>query len=587
MQRFLFFCLVISLLLSLIAVAQGAIPAPGKTVILADPNDPYYTLAEEIAQREALPVLHSLDDALAQNPVFLLWVVSPSRLSDQAMVEFGLAMRDRQQAISTGIISGSTLEQARDLWQRASQVQGQRAFAVNNVNPTAGIYEGRVIAFDESVTSLQPLTRTSLKQALQNADYLTFTGHGGEKWWQLNQAPVFRASEISQLPPVVISSAGCNTFRIWILGSIALSFTDKGAAAYTGFAYSPNAGYLIGAYEDLPFRYTWPDFPIGHVVQVQNRGTLKGFARFPYYHLLGDPRIALQTRPPYRLVNDQEEGNTRTLTIADAPAGAIPVHVAGGAGYSFVTIPGVTAAWERDSFYNSRLQMVNVGDDKYLLFVHQGGDLELHLRLRPPWHWIVSDLLADSLDHALLFLPVGGGDIIALVFGGVAWAITGWVLLRRKDTIQALVPAALTGLGFAALHSLYALVRLDHVTITSKTLEFRPLSLVGTFLLVSCGVFLYLNAGSRLAKAIALSVATSSTWAAAIFSLGVIALSNSFSQAKAGTAIWNYALGLAPLGALVFECVLFGLVFLALRRKKVKTIKSGIRTGAQKSKAAA
>ena len=57
-----------------------------------------------------------------------------------------------------------------------------------------------------------------------------------------------------------------------------------------------------------------------------------------------------------------------------------------------------------------------------------------------------------------------------------------------------LLPAALIGLAFAALHGLYLFARLDRVTITSKLVQFNPLALVSTFLLVSCGAFFFLNA---------------------------------------------------------------------------------------------
>jgi hypothetical protein len=94
-----------------------------------------------------------------------------------------------------------------------------------------------------------------------------------------------------------MGTASCNTVRLWNEDSIALRFVDQGAAANSGFVYSPNEGYLIGEFDGLSFRYTWPDFPIGHVIQAQNRSTLQGFAQFPYQHLLGGPQIALQTEP--------------------------------------------------------------------------------------------------------------------------------------------------------------------------------------------------------------------------------------------------------------------------------------------------
>ena len=171
--------------------------------------------------------------------------------------------------------------------------------------------------------------------------------------------------------------------------------------------WSPNEGYLIGEFIDLPFRYSWPGFPIGHIVQAQNQGALQGFASLPYYHLLGDPRIALQQEAPYSVQDDRVEGLTRIVKYADAPAGLIPIRIPNAAGYSFVEAPGVTAAWESDPFYNSRLQMVNIGSDKYVLLVHAGGDFSLRLQTSPPWYWVIADPLIDSLDQVLLFNEVG------------------------------------------------------------------------------------------------------------------------------------------------------------------------------------
>jgi hypothetical protein len=540
------------------------------TVILADRDDPYYALAEQIAHQETLPILESLDEVMAQDPMFLLWVASPSRLSDQVLVDFGLAMRNRESAISAGIISGATLDKARELWLRASQVSGQRVIAATAANPSGNI-EAKITILDEEGATVQALTKENLVRGLQEADYLTFAGHGGGSHLELYKNALLRPAGIPRLPPIVIATASCNTFRIFQKDSIALAFVSKGAAAYAGFAYSPNEGYLIGEFEGLPFRYTWPDFTIGQVIQVQIHGTLQGFARFPYYHLLGDPRIALQAEAPYDLVTDHEEGNVRTLTYADAATGFIPVRIPGGARYSFVEIVGATAAWQRDPFYNSRLQMVNIREDKYLLFDHDGGDFTLRLCLRPKWYWMATDFLTDSLDEILVYGAQTGGDIISFFAGGIAMVGVLWMLRRSKEAARALVPSAVTGIGFAALQGLYALARLDEVAITSKVVEFSPLSVAATFLLTFCGAFLFLNARSRLVKVCALLVATFPTWAAIAFSMGIIATVNVFVfQRELGTDLYNYALGLLPLGAFVFECVAFGVTFFVLRRWRAR-----------------
>ncbi len=539
--------------------AGSPVPSQSNAVILVSANDPYYTLAQEIAQHETLPVVHSFQEALARNPTFLLWVVSPANLSDQSLIAFSLALKERTSAISVGIISGDTLENARDLWRRATQVKGQRVMAVNGY-PAAWIAQGRIMVKSEGESAILPLTTPSLQQALQNADYLTFTGHGGRRYWRLDENTAFDSADVPRLGPVVIGAASCNTFRIWEKDSIALAFARQGAAAYAGFAYSPNEGYLIGEFDGLPFRYTWPDFPIGHVVQAQNRGTLQGFARFPYYYLLGDPRIALQTRPPYRLLADLPTSETRTLSYADAPAGVIPVRIPDGARYRFVEISGVAAAWDNAPFYNANLQTVNIQNDKYLLFVHRGGDFTLHLRPHPPWYWVAADLLTDSLDHALIYIQRTGGDVLALFAACLASMGVAWSLVRRKAPPRTLALAALTGLGFAALQGMYVLARSGQIDITSKPVKFSFLSLVGTGLLAGCGAFLYLNAGSRLVRETAIGVAVLPTLAATVFGLGVITVTNVLFASRLGTSLYNYALGALSLGALIFQAALFELI---------------------------
>lgn len=553
------------LVLALFAPVAGEQP---RTLILADPDDTYYALAEEIAREEGLSIAHTLEEVLARDPIFLLWVASPGHLSEQRLVDLGLALRDRPSAISVGIITGSTLEDARNLWLRASEVKVERAFAANAENP-AGHIEAGIMAYDGAEATVLPLTRQNLVESLLEAGYLTFSGHGGKGFLGLDADTglELRPEHIPPLPPAVIATGSCNTFRPWEEGSIAMDFADKGAAAYAGFLFSPNAGYLIGLYEGLPFRYTWPGFPIGHAVQVQNHGTLQGFAQFPYYYLLGDPRIALQPEAPHRLVEDRVDGKRRTMAFAGAPAGVIPLRIPGGAEYTFVDIPGAAAAWERDPFYNARLQMADIGGDKYVLFEHGGGEFTVQLRTSPPWYWVPADVLTDALDNTLLFLQEGGGDLLLLIAGGLALVPVAVLLLSKKAPARRLIPAVLTGLGFAVLHGLYALVRLERLTITSKVVVFHPLSLVNTFLLVAAGAFLYLSARSWRGRLVAILVASLGAVAPVVLGLGFMPLANAvIVKPRLGTGLWNYAPGWQGLVVLVFEWVLLGLVFWAVSK---------------------
>ena len=78
LQSAVILSLVALLLTPFVAIqAADSGPARDETLILADPEDPYYPLAEEIAGQEGLPIAHTLDEALAQDPSFLLWIISP------------------------------------------------------------------------------------------------------------------------------------------------------------------------------------------------------------------------------------------------------------------------------------------------------------------------------------------------------------------------------------------------------------------------------------------------------------------------------------------------------------------------------
>ena len=395
-----------------------------QTVVLSNPTDPYYPLAEEIAQTETLLLVRTLDEALARNPVFLLWVVSPSALSDRVLSDFGLAMRDRQSAISVGLISGSTEEKARELWQQQS-LFNNRCFA-------AVAREGRISSPDERHATQQPLTRENLLNTLRQADYLIYDGHGTRRSFGLpDKDALLVSADIPPLPPLVVSAGACQTFRLWSEDSIALGFTDRGAAAYAGFVHSPN-GYLMGQPDGFPWRYTWPEFPIGHAIQVQNHGLQQGSLYWPFYLLLGDPRLALQKEAPYTLVDDYEAANTRILHFSNAPAGIIPVYIPDAAQYSFVAIPNVAAAWAGDPFYSGTLQMINIGADKYLLFIHRGGDFTVRLAPQPPWYWPVVDPLIDALDHTTVIHHFAGSLWPNLAITGSVLLVIGWLLLRRK-----------------------------------------------------------------------------------------------------------------------------------------------------------
>lgn len=565
-------CLILAWLAGTVLFPRAASAAPPPQascplVVLSDTTDPYYPLAQEIAAAEKAPLFNDPASALACRPVFLLWVASPGHLSDEVMVAFGRAVMDQPSAVSSGLITGSNTESARALWRRRELANNRRLFAANAPNPAAHIPTGRLREITAGTSTDHPLSKNSLAEALQSAGYLTFTGHGASRYLRLDGDTQFSPGDVPDLNAVVVSTGSCESVKPWRQDSIALAFIDRGAAAYAGFVFSPNEGYLMGEFDGLPFRYTWPEFPIGHVVQAQVHGTLQGFARFPYHLLLGDPRINLQAEPAYRLVDEQRQGGLRTLTYSGLPTGVVPIRVTGGAGDHFVEAVGITAASDSDPFYNSDLQMVNIGADKYLLLQHPGGSLTLHLRSCAPNFWLAKDVILDSLDHTFLFSPQSGGDFIALAFSVIplTWSIR--LLVKKRAGRRAFYSALFFGLAAAALCAAYAYFRLDHLTIISKTVVFSPPGLAAAFLLSACSALIYTCARRFIEKAAALLVVTFLSWAPTLFGLLVLAGINwLYSRSQIGAGVYNYSLGLVSLPAFLLSLALAVLALPLLKK---------------------
>lgn len=76
-------------------------------VVLASPDDDFYPLAIDIAREEAAPLANTWAEALAKNPDVVLWVVSPSRITDRVMAAAGMALEQHAEMPAVGILSGT------------------------------------------------------------------------------------------------------------------------------------------------------------------------------------------------------------------------------------------------------------------------------------------------------------------------------------------------------------------------------------------------------------------------------------------------------------------------------------------------
>jgi hypothetical protein len=527
---------------------QSSSPPPAiplESVVVCSPGDPLFPLAQEIAAKEQLQLVNDLSEAFRPGVEAVLWVISPERLSDQAMIAAGkLQMKSGLQA-ALGIITGATLEEARQLWERQGSLSAKRSFAVNAQYPAAGVMEGRILQATAPLKTTN-LTIDSLKQALRAADYLTFTGHGGGRSWSLEEGLSLRGADIPNLPPVVLSAASCQTFRPWVEGSIALAFVQKGAAAYAGFVFSPLEGYLLGEFDGLPFRFTSPGFTIGQVMQVQNRGTLRGFAPYPHYILLGDPRSSLNPFPPFQPDADENLPGGRVIHYSDLPPGVIPLRIKGGARYTYLETPQ-TALSDGDLFFNARVQMLPVGDDRLVLVDHPGGDVSLSLREHPPMGWNMLDAMIDSLDYTLIFLNHRDDVLVNLGAGLMALLAALWIILRRKLRGRWVLAAVLVGIAAAGLHAGYALLRHSAVTVNAKPDLYNPIAPLATLLLAGSAYIFCISARSRRGRLLGWVTALFPALAPFILTLGMVLVINTVALIQLGAPIYNFQILWGPL----------------------------------------
>ena len=561
LQHLLVIALAILLLAPTTVIAAGPAGRNPTTLVLADPQDPYYSLARELADRQKLPLSHSFAEALAHDPVFLLWVVSPEHLSEELFAEWGRAIIDHPTAVSLGLISGSTRQEARALLNR----QPSQASLFASVSP----HEGRIEQYHgaEQLEPL-PLDKENLVAALGDSAYLVYRGHGTRRDWHISDDEHLTAADLPLLPNTAINALACQTFKLWSEDSIALGFTDRGACAYIGFVHSPQ-GYVFGEPEGFPLEHTWPDYPIGHLVQVQNRGLCQGHIAWPYYMLLGDPRLALGDKAPYQVVSDETSEGIRTLHLTNLPAGIVPIRIADGAEYAHVRVEGGPQAWRGDPFYDSDLQMVDIGPDKFLLLDHGGGDVTIALRPRAPLLWQLIEPLADAPLHMTLVTHAPGSLAPNLALLVIVWLAVGWVVLRRGIPLQKhLWPALCASCLLTAARGLYALLCRDQLAalyagyLGTQSIHFvtSPWVLLSGLFLTTGGIWLLYAAKRVIGRALALWMATAPLSLIVPLWFGASGLPNLLARQRYGGPLYGYAMGSMALIAWALEALLLILV---------------------------
>ena len=99
----------------------------------------------------------------------------------------------------------------------------------------------------------------------------------------------------------------------------------------------------------------------------------------------------------------------------------------------FLKIPGVTSASYDDLFLNSNLQMININQDKYILFRNSRKNFEIILNFRAGFFWKLWDFIIDCLDAGILFTLQKQNNPFASVFIWIILlVIITYIFIKRK-----------------------------------------------------------------------------------------------------------------------------------------------------------
>jgi hypothetical protein len=538
------------------------------TIVISDSGDPYYPLAQDIAKSENAVFINSVKELYGFYPKYLIWVASPDFLSEKKLLELGEFFKKTRRFPAAGIITGLTIESAANLWERGNLAREGVNYIASDIDLDGGIENGVIINVSTQSSLKTKLDKENLINALENADYFYWARHvSDERWfWHKNskgeeEYDSLYAEDIPDLKPVIIHTPSCGSFFPWVNNSIAMGFIEKGASAYLGDLFSPiTSGIFIGNLNYLPGQYTWKDFPIGIVAQIQNRSTSRICTNTPIFFMMGNPKISLQSQKPYEIISDQEYSNKRIIKGRWENEGILPLKIDGGASYSYIKIKELSSVSENDLFYNSKIQSVNIQSDKYLLFIPDCSEFEIELSEKSPFLWNFFDSIKDSFEYSWITIGVVEG-YISLVFLGIFLLIFLIYKLKKKISLKTYLPPIIAGFILAVLQLIFIIFQADKVT-ASSYIKIYPafklaLGFMGTFSTVSGGLILMLASRKKILKILGMIICILPQFMLAVFYFLSVTIINLQFGSLGFPSLWNYSMVYQFSIVLVIEILIF------------------------------
>lgn len=525
-----------------------------EAIVVAENTDPYFSLAQKIAQEDGLDIVKSVDEALQKSPRFIILVSSPENLTSEKLSDIGNLFQKQDFYPGLGIISGSTIDKAERLWSNRNRTRNGDDYLGGDVDILQRIDTPTIYDISANSQEKLALTKETLIASLKQADYFYWARHTGPKDWSWNEGSAgwdendqLLAADLPELNPAVIYSLTCSSFRPWVENSIAISFIDHGAAAFLGFVNTPHTTTTMREELSVPGITSWKDFPIGLVAQIQNKEAAKSMFRSPQLFMLGDPRIYLSKEKPYQINSDTEiEPGKRIIKGVSDRNGILAVKIDGGARYGYVSVKGLSAASETDIFYNNKLQTLPLGEDRYVLFLNHGGIFEIELLPDAPLGWFVTDTFLDAFDFSWVVLWLStyadSNPQIHLLSIFVFICIFLYKIVKQKTPLKEYQRIFIAALVFTLAHLGYFLLRVDAYTVSSNLTVYTPLQIaagcLGTFSGIAGGLMIMHDGRKSTVKLVGLVFAVLREFWMAAFYLVFITLLNCVTPITRNTGPW-------------------------------------------------
>jgi hypothetical protein len=514
MKKDKIFVICLCFLISADIIAQSS----RNTIILSDSLDSYYELAIEISENENenYNLIHEFNQIILSNTDFILWVASPKYLTEKKLVEISQFRLENRINTPIGIISGKNINDARYLWENRN-FRPNGKYVIFNGTSVSNRIKPKILIYHNNEFDTLTLNKANFTYELANSEYIQVSLHGAARsWFDEKSHFEFKYNELPDLENTVIQSHSCNNFRPWIDNSIALESINKGAVLFSGFIYSPISGSKIGGYDGLNFRYTWNEFPIGVIIQIQNRASLRSYAKFEHNFILGDPRISFNEQPPYEIYEDNLTQKERLIKLRNAKNGFLPVKIDNGSDYTFISIADNIRHSSNDIFFNKNIESVNIKGDKYILFNNISNTVDIKLRKKTPLLWKIKDTVMDFIDTSIVSHQYTGFNIL---IGGVFLVLIFIGLLRRKLNNSDLIHSLIISLLLTAIIGFIYVIRWHNFSITSKIIEFNIFSFVIDWFLLFSGILYFLKTKTLIKRILASSIPFLSGYVFVIISL--------------------------------------------------------------------